>query len=69
MIEVVIGPAVVTISQLTALAALWLRLSMQLRVEQVRRETLVMLAKCHPGSGREPDLCYSLLEGMAQEHE
>jgi hypothetical protein len=57
--EVVIGAVVVVVSHLTALASLWLRLSMQLRAEQVRRETLVMLANCYLVSAHESDLCYS----------
>ncbi|MEO7195639.1 MAG: hypothetical protein ABIZ05_12610 [Pseudonocardiaceae bacterium] len=53
MTEVVIGAVVVVVRQVTALAALWLRLSMQLRAERLRRETLPIRANRHPAIGRE----------------
>jgi hypothetical protein len=53
--EVVLGAVVVVARQVTALAALWIRLSMQLRAEQLRRETLLMLTNRHPPTGHDPD--------------
>lgn len=51
--EVVIGAVVIVVSRMAALAALWLRLSMQLRAERLRRETLLMLTNRHPAIGRD----------------
>jgi hypothetical protein len=41
--NVMIDAVVVVVGQLAALAALWIRLSMQLRAEQLRCETLLVL--------------------------
>jgi hypothetical protein len=51
--EVVIGAVVIVVSRMVALAALWLRLSMQLRAERLRRETLLMLTNRHPAIDRD----------------
>ena len=53
MTEVVIGAVVIVVSRMVALAALWLRLSMQLRAERLRRETLLMLTNRHPAIDRD----------------
>jgi hypothetical protein len=51
--EVVIGAVVIIVSRVATLAALWLRLSMQLRAERLRRETLLMLTNRHSAIGRD----------------
>lgn len=48
MTEVVIAAVVVVVGHMTALTALWLRLSMQLRTEQLRHETLLTLTNRRP---------------------
>ena len=52
MTEVVIGAVVIIVSRVATLSALWLRLSMRLRAERLRRETLLMLTN-HPALGRD----------------
>lgn len=55
MTEVVIAAVVVVVGQVTALTALWLRLSMQLRAERLRHETLLVLTNRHPAPDRDLD--------------
>ena len=54
--EVVIGAVVIVVSRMVALAALWLRLSMHLRAERLRRETLLMLTNRHPAISRDLEI-------------
>lgn len=53
--EVVIAAVVVIVGHVTALTALWLRLRMQLRTEQLRHQTLLMLTSRRPALGRNLD--------------
>jgi hypothetical protein len=48
-----IDVVVIVLSHMATLAALWLRLSMHLRAELLRRETLLMLTNHHPAIGRD----------------
>lgn len=55
MTEVAIAAVVVVVGHMAALATLWLRLSMQLRTERLRHETLLMLTNPRPALGRDLD--------------